>query len=179
MPPREAAKQIGVSVSTLRRLATIYESVHGALPWEGEENGGGRLWTDEAVERVAAAKALVAEGRSKSIDNALRALKGGVEPPMTGPLARPEPDIVAALAAIVEPLVSEVTALRGEVAELKASQRQLLSHTASADGTDVNSPDQAGGERVEPHEPTSTAHGVVVRTAMRLERLWRRVTGRP
>ena len=63
--------------STLRRLAPIYEAVHGPLPWEGDDAGDGRrLWPAEAVGRVQDARALVAQGRAKSLESALRALQG-------------------------------------------------------------------------------------------------------
>ncbi len=94
MPPKEAARRLGVASSTLRRLAPTYEAVHGLLPWEGDEAGGGRLWPGEAVERVQAARALVAEGRAKSLESALHALARGAPPP-SGVLARPNlPQVV-------------------------------------------------------------------------------------
>lgn len=103
MPPREAANQLGVAVSTLRRLAVVYQDVHGALPWDGPEGrGSSRLWTQTAVARVKAARAVVASGRAKSLDVALRALAGGTSTPA-------EPDA---------PTGDELVRLRSEVRAL-------------------------------------------------------------
>lgn len=128
MPPKEAARQLGVAASTLRRLAPTYEAVHGPLPWEGDEAGGGRLWPAEAVERVQDARALVAEGRAKSLESALRALAGGAPPP-SGVLSRPD-EATALIEALREELRAdredrqalreEVAALRSELAESRA-----------------------------------------------------------
>lgn len=111
MPPKTAARELGIAASTLRRLAPTYEAVHGPLPWEGDEAGGGRLWPAEAVTRVREARALVEEGRAKSLERALRALVEGA-PPAIGVLARPDD-------------TGEVAALREEVAELRQQLSQL------------------------------------------------------
>lgn len=123
MAPREAARQLGVAASTLRRLAPTYESVHGPLPWEGDEAGGGRLWPELAVRRVQAARALVAEGRAKSLESALRALEGGAPPP-GGVLSRSDKvgELVEALRAELEAVrrgLAEIPELRAEVAALR------------------------------------------------------------
>lgn len=112
MPPKDAARQLGIAASTLRRLAPTYEAVHGPLPWEGDEAGGGRLWPAEAVTRVQEARALVEEGRAKSLERALRALAEGAPPPI-GVLSRPGEN-------------GEVEALRGEVEMLRAEVQALL-----------------------------------------------------
>lgn len=78
LPPREAALQLGVAPSTLRRLATVYTDVFGtdALGWsDGGKGGGSRLWTGEALRRTRAARELVESGRASSFELALRALK--------------------------------------------------------------------------------------------------------
>ncbi len=129
MAPKEAARRLGVAPSTLRRLAPTYEAVHGPLPWEGDEAGGGRLWPGEAVERVQAARALVGEGRAKSLESALRALAGGAPPP-SGVLARPDEALE-----LVEALRGELEAVRrglAELPELRAEVAALRSELAEA-----------------------------------------------
>jgi DNA-binding transcriptional MerR regulator len=135
MPPREAARRLGVAPSTLRRLAPTYEAVHGGLPWEGNESGGGRLWPSEAVERVEAARALVAEGRAKSLESALRALAGGAPPP-SGVLSRPHEalELVEALRSELEAMrrgLAELPALRSEVAALRSELAKVRALPAS------------------------------------------------
>jgi len=66
--PKLVASQLRVSASGLRRLAAIYESVHGPLP---KDAMGGRLWSTAAVARLQSAKALVDAGRVKSVREAL------------------------------------------------------------------------------------------------------------
>lgn len=66
--PKMVAERLQVSSSGLRRLAAIYEGVHGALP---KDPMGGRLWSPQAVARLEAAKALVDAGRVKSVREAL------------------------------------------------------------------------------------------------------------
>lgn len=129
MPPKEAARRLRVAASTLRRLAPTYEAVHGPLPWEGDEAGGGRLWPAEAVERVEAARALVAEGRAKSLVSALRALAGGAPPP-SGVLSRPD-----GVGELVEALRDELGAVRrglDEIPALRAEVEALRSELAAA-----------------------------------------------
>jgi hypothetical protein len=129
MAPKEAARRLGVAPSTLRRLAPTYEAVHGPLLWEGNEAGGGRLWPGEAVERVQAARALVAEGRAKSLESALRALAGGAPPP-SGVLARPDEALE-----LVEALRGELEAVRrglAELPELRVEVAALRSELAAA-----------------------------------------------
>jgi DNA-binding transcriptional MerR regulator len=157
MPPKEAARQLGVAASTLRRLAPTYEAVHGPLPWEGDEAGGGRLWPAEAVERVQDARALVAEGRAKSLESALRALAGGAPPPI-GVLSRPD-EATALIEALREELRADREdrqALREEVAALR---EELASSRALPPGANATPKD----------DETATRHGLLVRLALWLE----------
>lgn len=169
MPPKEAARRLGVAASTLRRLAPTYEAVHGPLPWEGDEAGGGRLWPAEVVERVGAARALVAEGRAKSLESALRALAGGAPPP-SGVLSRPDEagELVEALRGELEAvrrglaelpeLRAEVAALRSELAAsraLPASERPAAGEAGRRGG---KSPGEALGEaKGQPDGPMTRA----------------------
>ncbi len=143
MPPKEAARRLGVASSTLRRLAPTYEAVHGPLPWEGDEAGGGRLWPGEAVERVQAARGLVAEGRAKSLESALRALAGGAPPP-SGMLARSDE-----AGELVEALRSELEAVRRGLAEIPELRAEVAALRAELAGAVWTLPPGASPERID------------------------------
>jgi hypothetical protein len=64
-----AANVLGISKTTLNRLAPIYEQVHGELPRGGRH---ARLWPLEAIERIQSARLAVKERRAESIEAALR-----------------------------------------------------------------------------------------------------------
>ena len=115
-----------MSISGLRRLAPIYESVYGRLLRTGKGGSDNpRLWSSEAVNRLAAARRLVEVGRYHAVKNALEALRDGDVPESA-------PNNLEAILetteltdrAVLELLVSEVKALRLEVLELK--QNRLL-----------------------------------------------------
>src|SRR3712207_2226586 len=69
-----AANMLGISTTTLNRIALIYEQVHGELPRGGRHV---RLWPLEAIERIQSARLAVKERRVESIETALR----GIETP--------------------------------------------------------------------------------------------------
>jgi hypothetical protein len=155
MTPGAAASRLGVSGSALRRLSIAYEQVFGPLP----EGGSGRLWPVEAVERLAAARALLAAGRARSARDALEAVEAGAE---VSPAAALEVsrdarvlEVIAARLEGVERLEREVEALRREVSELRALPPGEVETKA--------------GARV--------AGGPLVRLAHRLERLLGRNRG--
>jgi DNA-binding transcriptional MerR regulator len=126
MSPGEAARQLGVSPSGLRRLAVEYGKVHGELPKDA--SGTSRLWSPKAVRRLEAARALMAAGQARSIRDALMAVEGGAAPPVE--MATAGGDMVAALGVVAarlealqasnERLKAEVAALRSEVAGSRA-----------------------------------------------------------
>jgi hypothetical protein len=66
-----AANVLGISKTTLNRLAPIYEQVHGELPRGGRHV---RLWPLEAIERIQSARLAVKETRAESIEAALRGI---------------------------------------------------------------------------------------------------------
>ncbi len=66
-----AANVLGISKTTLNRLAPIYEQVHGELPRGGRHV---RLWPLEAIERIQSARLAVKERRAESIEAALRGI---------------------------------------------------------------------------------------------------------
>lgn len=111
--PKLVSQQLGVSPSGLRRLASIYESVHGDLP---KDAMGGRLWEPQAVARLEAAKALVDAGRVKSVREAL---------------VRPEESVASELEALprkvdafeaLELVLAELRDLKAQVAVLQNHQ---------------------------------------------------------
>jgi hypothetical protein len=113
LAPKLVSEQLGVSPSGLRRLASIYESVHGDLP---KDAMGGRLWEPQAVARLEAAKALVNAGRVKSVREAL---------------VRPEESIVSELEALprkvdaseaLDLVLAELRDLRVQVTDLQNRQ---------------------------------------------------------
>ena len=68
--PPEAAKQLGVSESTLRRLSGFYEAVFGPLPRDSR----GRTYPDDAAKRMIAARQLHDQGKASSLQHALEVL---------------------------------------------------------------------------------------------------------
>jgi hypothetical protein len=127
--PGLAADKLSASPSGLRRLAKIYEEVHGELPRDGT---GGRFWTDEAIERLEAAKALVESSRYRSIKAALEALQEGVEAPSEA-LAKdePQPDMMRLLLDELRALRMSNETLHQELAGMNERMRALEAPTAN------------------------------------------------
>lgn len=148
LEPATAAKHLGVSASGLRRLGPLYEKVHGELPRKGTgaEDKRARLWPQEAVERLQAARDLVDRERYRTISEALKALQSGAvdEPIDLEPGHRHAGADIATQQAL-QRLLEEMQALRAEVAELR----------------DETPP------KKEPHD---LRHGLLVRLALRLEK---------
>ncbi len=113
-----AAEAVGVSASGLRRLAPLYEQVHGELPRKPRSNN--RLWPQAALERLTAARQLVEQERYRTISDALTALARGLEPDdlqLEPRAARVSPD---ATQQALELLTLEVRELRRELSEIRA-----------------------------------------------------------
>lgn len=187
IPPREAATRLGVSPSGLRRLATLWEQIYGPIRWEGEREGGGRVYPETVIAKLEAARALVQQGQSKSIQNALQALDSGTTPSLQG-LARPgvpQDDILLAL-------LNEIRSMREELTQLRVENLEMKNQLPPPEASDTLASElRALQERVsaltsikEPTMPNDAQHpgehevGVLVRAAARLERLWRAVRGR-
>lgn len=150
-----AAEAVGVSASGLRRIAPIYEQVHGTLPRKPKSNN--RLWTQDAVERLQQARRLVELERFKTILEALTALQRGLEPDeveITAKNAYSSSDLPTQQALAM--LITEVKALRSELAEVRRLQPvevESKKTTAGKEATD------------------SSQHGLLVRAALWIERL--------
>lgn len=71
--PALVARRLSVSGQSLRRLAATYERVCEPLPRDER----GRMWSEEAMERLKEARALVRAGRAVSVEAALRDVLGG------------------------------------------------------------------------------------------------------
>lgn len=59
---------LGISPGTLRRVAVTYEAVYEDLPTDSR----GRVYPDEAINRLSAARALLSERRAATFEQALR-----------------------------------------------------------------------------------------------------------
>lgn len=174
LPPREAAAQLGVAPSTLRRLATVYVDVYGpdALGWsDGGKGGGSRLWTGSALRRTRAARELVESGRASSFELALRTLKDTPEDQLALVTVSAESGLeVAELRAEVSALRDALEGLSREVATLQA-----LPPSAEPErvGESSQTPEPEGQAEAE-HPPETPADGLIVRAARWLERKLRR-----
>ena len=137
--PGDVATRLGVSSAGLRRLAVVYERVYGQL---GRDPRQGRVWPQEAVERLERARAMIRAGQAVSIEAALNSLTFGepgadvVEPPALAQ-APEEQDRDRALGAVV----GELRALRLAVEEqnhrlhaLEEENRQLRASLPPASG---------------------------------------------
>ena len=130
--PAEAARVLGVSAATQRRMARIYEDTCGELH---RNERGDRLWTREALERMVSARELHQAGRAVSIEAGLETvMRGDAEPgqavtltaqPTAEPLELVLRELqtlrgaVEGLTAVVERLETENRALREEVKALE------------------------------------------------------------
>ena len=109
-----AAEQLGVSPSGMRRLAVIYEQVHGPLLRRG---GGGRLFSSEALEALETARRVVELEQVATIREALQRLKEGERLEMTLEAVEGAPVNAQVLSGAV---VRELRALRAEVEALRS-----------------------------------------------------------
>ncbi len=150
-----AAEVVGVSASGLRRLAPLYEQVHGELPRKPRSNN--RLWPQTAIERLQAARRLVERERYRTITDALTALARGIEADDLELEPRAAPASPDATQRAIEVLTNEVRLLRTELAEMK----QLPQETGSGEKQD---------------DPQR--HGLIARAAIALEGWLRRHRGR-
>lgn len=139
LSPGEAARRLDVSPSGLRRLAVEYGKIHGELP--KDSSGTSRIWPQEAVMRLEAARALLSAGQARSIRDALIAVEGGAVPPVgmmvqDGRVAEALGVVAARLEAVLDSnrrLEAEVAELRREVAEV-AALPSTAKAPAEADG---------------------------------------------
>ena len=73
-PPADVARRLGISGAGLRRLAQGYERVFRPLPRDPKH---GRLWPEDAIRYMEAARAMVGAGKAVSVEAALDTLARG------------------------------------------------------------------------------------------------------
>ncbi len=185
-----AADKVGISVSGLRRLAPIYEEVHGPLPRGGRGSGDSpRLWSLEAVIRLNKARLMVAAGMARSVRDALLATDSSDAPSAeTITALGSQGSVVEALGLVLTELrsVSEVNSalrvelqeLRGQVAELRAAQSQPEALPQS-EGTAEQQQAPAGQpvDLTAQGEASRPRPRLLIRTAEQIEALLSRLFG--
>ncbi len=192
MSAADAARQLGVSPSGLRRLGTIYAAVHGELGRELHTDK--RIWTGEVVERLGQARALVEVERYRSIKEALGALDKGVDidlaTDLATPVQAPTPEALGVLLEEVRSLQRRLDGVERLEARIEALQRQLeaprseTERVAQLERINAHLMDEIQRQRQTPAQDSRVGDsgdvqaGVLVRAASRLERLWRAVSGR-
>lgn len=130
-PPGDAARQLDVSPSGLRRYANFYEEVYGLMPRDPQ---GRRMWTGEAVGRLAAAKAVLAAGQAAGIKEALAGLESGktaAPEALTVTLPR---DALGVLLKEMQSMREQLEGLQRLEARVEALQRQLEAPRGETDG---------------------------------------------
>lgn len=112
LSPGAVQERLEVKGAGLRRLATLYERVHGPLPRDQRQ---GRLYPEEAVQRLEHARDDVQAGRYSNIESALRGVVAveGVEV---------QAERYEATRRNLEALTEEIRLLRGAV---EAQTRRL------------------------------------------------------
>lgn len=178
--PKEGARRLGIVPSSLRRLAPVYEAIYGPLPTQGPEGEGGRLWPAQALERIAAGRALVSEGRAKSLEQALHALHEGSTAP---PEIKERRDSAEALLAAVERLqeqLDEIPRLREEISQLREELHEARALPPASPSPWERPVAFGAGDAPESDRETlsearagsgDASGGVLVRLARRLERI--------
>ncbi|UCH27313.1 MAG: hypothetical protein JSV66_06660 [Trueperaceae bacterium] len=136
----DVAKQLGLGLSELQRIANIYEWVYQDLP---RDRSGERLWPREAVERLAAAHRLVRAKRAMSIKEALLATKRGVQDRQaqarTVPASPPPPQAtIRSVEVMLKSVLAELQALKQEMAELRAQTAALQRNLAGSAEREVD-----------------------------------------
>lgn len=108
LTPTALAARLSVADRTVRRMGTAYESVYGLLP---RDSKGHRRYPAEAVKRLELAARDLRSAPGSSMRDILAAQRDGLPMPRH-PTSPPPVDVL-------EPVLAELRALRGEVAELR------------------------------------------------------------
>ncbi len=166
------AKQLGVSSSGMRRLAVIYEEVHGDLPRKGLKDTDARLFPGEAVERLAVARQMVETERFGSIKEALEALEAGVRPDIT--IAGTLDNAARALSGeALELLLEELRGMRSELAELRPVRGEVQALREEVATLKALPPAEPSQPLTNSAADQETRHGPLVRFALWLESRFR------
>lgn len=149
-PPSEVQGRLGVSASGLRRLAGIYERSVGQLPRDER----GRVWPEEAIGILEAARAAVREQRAVSIEAALRGQEaphgGAGDPEMVNVPEAPFGGIRGG-SGPAEAILEELRALRELVEEQNRRIREL--EEAVRTGRELPAAEEPAGTAPTAHEP--------------------------
>ncbi len=159
--PGDVAKRLRVSPSGLRRLAGVYAQLYGELP--KDSSGTSRQWPGEAVNRLEAARALMAVGQARSIKDALLAVEGGATPSADAALALGQDGRV----------VEALGVVAAQLEALQDSNRELRAEVAALRGEVATGRSLPEGEQ-DAETATGESSGVLVRVARWLERFLRR-----
>jgi transposase-like protein len=73
LTPSQAADELGIKSSTLRKYALAYEKTFGPLPRGAQHN---RLYPAMVLQRLSAARTLIEERRAANLEVALQSLNG-------------------------------------------------------------------------------------------------------
>ena len=126
--PGDVAGRLGISGQRVRQLAAVYERVHGPLPRDRR----GRVWPEEAVERLEGAHAAVGGGRAASVEQALRAPESAAEGATgAGPNQAPgrgtrgDTEALGALVSEMQLLRGAVEGMSRRMASLERDNREL------------------------------------------------------
>lgn len=177
LPPAVAAERLHVSASGLRRLAPIYEVVHGELPRTGRGaiDKQARLWSVEAVERLETARRIVEADKHNTIrrygtiQRALEGLRDGlIDSDALDAIGTAQAMPDAATQHTLQVLLEEMRELRREVTELREQvaipnqeRTEIGRELPSSESPSATIPDQKQQD------------GLIVRAARRLEKLLR------
>lgn len=166
------AKQLGVSSSGMRRLAVIYEEVHGDLPRKGPKDTDARLFPPNAVERLAAARQMVEAERFGSIKEALEALEAGVRPDITiaDTLDTAARDLSGEALGL---LLEELRGMRSELAELRPVRREVQALREEIATLKALPPAESVQPVTERAADQEARHGPLVRLALWFESRFR------
>lgn len=145
LTPGALAARLGVSDRTVRRMGETWERVHGegALP---RDRRGHRLFPADVADRLEVAARTLRDSPGVSLEETLTAQRDGV------PLPR-HPDRTPSADALA-PLLDELRAVRGELADLRALLLAFLGaegHDAAL--SDLPPPSEPGDERAAPQRP--------------------------
>lgn len=139
--PGDLTAQLGVSDRTVRRLAEAYRDVYGALPINNRRH---RMFPAVAVERITAAHKIMRDVPGMSAVDAFTAHRDGV--------TIPRREDRTSTADTLAPVLSELRALRAEVAAL----RSLLVALAPEQPATALAADTASQDPAAPLQPNDT-----------------------
>lgn len=174
----QAAQQLGVSPSGLRRLAAAYEAAYKDEPLPREPHTQARGYPAEAVERIRAARRYVESGNFKSTEAALSALRKGYKPEDDAEMAESlGGGTQGATGVQLGVLIAEMRAMRAELERLRAVVEDRDREQALPPGATPERIDRAIVVELEqpapPEDPeddqTGAGDGVLVRAARWLE----------